>query len=132
LNKTQKGIITVATQFPDGSPIEPKGVLSKWHNDCGDLVREKCEITWIDWGIVPVNEKEALWELMKGHYVFPSEHEERGKRATIPSIRRAHRRFRHALNKFDVQLGVSPFNRHLGCFYGTHSKKLPHCHRLHT
>jgi hypothetical protein len=48
------------TQFPDGSPIEPKGVLSKWRNDCGVLVRKKCKITWIDWGVVLVNEKEAL------------------------------------------------------------------------
>jgi hypothetical protein len=52
-------------------------------------VREKCKITWIDWGTVPVNEKEALWELIKAHYVFISEHEERGKRATILTIRRA-------------------------------------------
>jgi hypothetical protein len=74
-------------------------------------VRGKCKITWIDWGVVLVNEKEALWELIKAHYVFPSEHEESGKRATILAIGRAHRRFRHALNKFYVQPGVSPFNQ---------------------
>jgi hypothetical protein len=73
-------------------------------------VREKCKITWIDWGTVPVNEKEALWELIKAHYIFPSAHEERGKRATILTIGRALQRFRHALNKFYVQPGVSPFN----------------------
>jgi hypothetical protein len=37
-------------------------------------------------GAIPVNEKEALWELIKAHYVFPSEHEERGKRASILTI----------------------------------------------
>jgi hypothetical protein len=83
LNKMQEGIIKVTVQFPDGSPIEPRGILSKWCNDDGVLVREKCKIAWIDWDAVLVNEKEALWELMKEHYVFPSEHEERGKRATI-------------------------------------------------
>ncbi len=77
------------TQFPNGSPIEPKGVNSKWHNDYGVLAREKCKITQIDWGDVLVNEKEALWELIKAHYVFPSEHEERGKRATILAMGRA-------------------------------------------
>jgi hypothetical protein len=41
----QKGIIKVTTQFPDGSPIEPKDVLSKWRNDCGVLAWEKCKIT---------------------------------------------------------------------------------------
>jgi hypothetical protein len=111
LNKMQEGIIKVTTQFPDGSPIEPKGVLSKWRNDCGVLAREKYKITWIDWGTVLVNEKEDLWELIKTHYVFPSEHEEHGKRATILTIGRALRRFRHVLNKFYVQPGVSPFNR---------------------
>jgi hypothetical protein len=107
LNKMQEGIIKVMTQFPDGSPTEPKRINAKWRNDCGVLAREKCKITWIDWGAVLVNEKEALWELIKAHYVFPSEQEERGKRATIG---RALRRFRRALNKFYVQLGVSSFN----------------------
>jgi hypothetical protein len=44
----QEGIIKVMAQFPDGSPIEPKGVNSKWCNAYGVLVREKCKITWID------------------------------------------------------------------------------------
>jgi hypothetical protein len=56
----QEGIIKVMTQFPDGSPIEPKGVNAKWLNDCGVLVREKCKITWIDWDAIQVNEKEDL------------------------------------------------------------------------
>jgi hypothetical protein len=49
--------------------------------------------------------------LIKAHYVFPSEHEELGKRATILTIGRALRRFGHALNKFYVQPGVSPLNQ---------------------
>jgi hypothetical protein len=107
----QEGIIKVMAQFPVGSPIEPKGVNFKWRNDYGVLVREKCKITWIDWGAIPVNEKEALWKLIKTHYVFPYEHEECSKRATILTIGRALQRFRQALNKFYVQPGVSPFNR---------------------
>jgi hypothetical protein len=88
-NKMQEGIIDVMAQFLYGSPIEPKSINSKWHNGCGVLAREKCKITWIDWGTVPVNEKKALWELIKAHYVFPSEHEECGKRVTILTIERA-------------------------------------------
>jgi hypothetical protein len=53
----REGIFKVTTQFPDGLPIELKCVLSKWSNDCDVLAREKCKITWIDWGTVPVNEK---------------------------------------------------------------------------
>jgi hypothetical protein len=40
LNKMHEEIIKVTAQFPDGSPIEPKGVLSKWCNDCSVLVME--------------------------------------------------------------------------------------------
>jgi hypothetical protein len=58
-----------------------------------------------------VNEKDALWELIKAHNIFPSEHDELGKRATIITIGRALRRFRHALNKFYVQPGISPLNQ---------------------
>jgi hypothetical protein len=49
--------------------------------------------------------------LIKAHYIFPSKHEELVKRAIVLTIGRALRRFRHALNKFYVQLGVSPLNR---------------------
>jgi uncharacterized protein (UPF0212 family) len=72
---------------------------------------DECKITWIDWGTVAVNEKEAVWELIKVHYIFLSEHEEHGKRAAILTIGRALQRFKHALNKFYVQPGVSPFNQ---------------------
>jgi hypothetical protein len=86
LNKVREGIIKVTTQFLDGSPIEPKCVLSKWRNDYGVLARKKCKIIWSDWGVVPEKEKEALWKLITAHYVFPSEHEEHVKRDTILTI----------------------------------------------
>jgi hypothetical protein len=49
--------------------------------------------------------------LIKIHYVFLSEHEELGKIVTILTIGMTLRRFRHALNKFYVQPGVSPLNQ---------------------
>jgi hypothetical protein len=39
----------VTTQFPYGWPVQPEDVLSKWHNDCGVLAREKCKIIWYNW-----------------------------------------------------------------------------------
>jgi hypothetical protein len=53
------------------------------------FLREKCKIIWFDWSAIPEKGKEALWELIKTHYVFPSKHKELGKRATILTIRRA-------------------------------------------
>jgi hypothetical protein len=44
LNKMKQGIIRITTQYADGSPVEPESVLSKWQNDCGVVVREKCKI----------------------------------------------------------------------------------------
>jgi hypothetical protein len=107
----QGGIIKVTVQFLDGSPIESKCVLSKWCNDCGAPVRKNVRSLKLIGGDVLVNEKEALCELIRAHYVFHFEHEECVKRATILIIGRVIRRFRHALNKFYVQPGVSPFNR---------------------
>jgi hypothetical protein len=46
LNKMQQDIIRITVQYADGSPIEPKGVLSKWRNDYGVLAREKFKIIW--------------------------------------------------------------------------------------
>jgi hypothetical protein len=85
--------------------------MAQWLQcSCGGGGR-KCNISWIHWDVVPVNEKEALWELIKEHYVFPSKHEECGKRATILTMGRTLQRIRQALNKFYVQPGVSLFNR---------------------
>jgi hypothetical protein len=36
----QQGIIRITTQYADGSPIEPKGVLSKWRNDHSVVARK--------------------------------------------------------------------------------------------
>jgi hypothetical protein len=84
-----EGIIKVIAQLLDGLPIQPKCVLSKWRSDYSGLAREKCKITWSDWVLVLVIQKEALWELIKAHSVFPSEQEELDKRATILTIGRA-------------------------------------------
>jgi hypothetical protein len=40
----QEGTIKAMTQLPDGSPIQPKGILSKWHNDCSVLVRKNVRL----------------------------------------------------------------------------------------
>jgi hypothetical protein len=47
LNKMQEGIIKVTSHFPNGLPIEPKDVLSKWCNDYGVHARQKCKIITI-------------------------------------------------------------------------------------
>jgi hypothetical protein len=44
LNKMLQGIIRTAMQYVDGSPIESKGILLKWRNDCSVVAREKYKI----------------------------------------------------------------------------------------
>jgi hypothetical protein len=46
-------------QYADGSLIEPEGILSKWGNDCGVVVREKCKIVW-SWDDVTKEMQETL------------------------------------------------------------------------
>jgi hypothetical protein len=97
-------------QFPNWPPIHHTGVLS---NGAITTVscKVKCKIVWSDWGAVPEKEKEALWKLIKAHYIFPSNYVELGKTTTILTVGRFHGRFMHTLNKFYVQPGVSSLNR---------------------
>jgi hypothetical protein len=55
--------------------------------------------------------EETLWGLIKEHYIFPSEEEQIDKNATMKTISNALRRFKHALNKYYVQRGLSPLNQ---------------------
>jgi hypothetical protein len=54
--------------------------------------------------------QETLWGFIKEHYVFPPEQEKNGKNATLKIISNALWRFRHNLNKYYVQRGMSPQN----------------------
>jgi hypothetical protein len=73
-------------------------------------VREKCKTIW-SWDDVAKEIQETLWGFIKEHYIFPSEQEKIGKNATMKTISNALWRFRHALNKYYVQRGLSPLNR---------------------
>jgi hypothetical protein len=110
LNKMEQGIIRIVAQYTDGSPNEPKGILSKWRNDCCVLAREKGKIVW-SYDDVSKDMQEILWGFIKEHYVFTSEQEKIGKNATLKTISNALQRFTHALNKYYVQQGMSPLNR---------------------
>jgi hypothetical protein len=68
----QQGIIRIMMQYAEGLPIEPEGTLSKWQNDFGIVVREKCKIVW-SWDDVTKEIRETLWGFIKEHYIFPSE-----------------------------------------------------------
>jgi hypothetical protein len=54
--------------------------------------------------------KETLWGFIKELYIFPSEHEKIGKNATLKTISNVVQRFRHALNKYFLQRGLSLLN----------------------
>jgi hypothetical protein len=55
--------------------------------------------------------QETLWGLIKEHYIFPFEKQQIGKNAMMKTISNALQRFRHALNKYYVQRGLSPLNQ---------------------
>jgi hypothetical protein len=88
LNKMQQDIIRITVQYADGSPIEPKGVLSKWRNDYGVVAREKFKIIW-SWNDVSKDMQETLWRFIKEHYIFPSEQKQLGKNAMMKTISNA-------------------------------------------
>jgi hypothetical protein len=58
--------------------------------------------------------KRNAWKLsgfIKEHYIFPSEQAKIGKNTMMKTISNALWRFRHALNKYYVQRGLSQLNR---------------------
>jgi hypothetical protein len=73
-------------------------------------VREKCKIVW-SWDDVTKEMQETFWGFIKEHYIFSSEQEKIGKTATIKTIYNSLRWFRHALNKYYVQRGLSQLNQ---------------------
>jgi hypothetical protein len=123
LNKMQQGIIRIMAQYADGSPIEPKGILSKWRNDCGVVAKEKSKIVW-SWDDVSKDMQETLWVFIKEHYIFPFEQENIGKNDTLEIISNALWRFRHALNMYYVQRGLSLLNW-IGVY---HAKRMGYIH----
>jgi hypothetical protein len=66
----------------------------------------------------------TLWRFIKENYIFPSEQEKNGKNAMLETISNAFWRFRHALNKYYVQRGMSPLNQ-IGVY---HAKRMGHIH----
>jgi hypothetical protein len=55
--------------------------------------------------------QETLWGFIKEYYIFPSKQEKIGKNVALKTISNVLQRFRHALNKYYVQKGLSPLNQ---------------------
>jgi hypothetical protein len=55
--------------------------------------------------------QETLWGFIKEHYIFLSMKEKIGKNGMMKTISNAFWRFRHALNKYYVQTGLSPLSQ---------------------
>jgi hypothetical protein len=73
-------------------------------------VRQKCKIVW-SWDDVIKKIQETLWGFIKEYYISPSWQEKIGTNAMMKTISNALQRFRHALNKYYVQRGLSPLNQ---------------------
>jgi hypothetical protein len=69
-------------------------------SDLGMMLFQKTLWTW-----------ETLWGFINEHYVFPSEKGKNDKNATLKIISNALQRFKHALNKYYVQRGLSLLNQ---------------------
>jgi hypothetical protein len=56
---------------PNGSLVEPKGVLSKWYNDCGVLVMENIRLSSLIGLLFPKMRKKNLMGIDEGTLYFP-------------------------------------------------------------
>ncbi|TVU50243.1 hypothetical protein EJB05_01607 [Eragrostis curvula] len=107
-NKLHGGIHRVTAITKSGKPIAPKGILAMWRNDCGVIVRQYGKIIWDNWLMVDPKEKESLWSKLNASYIFPDEFLEKGKNATIKTMGKCLRTFRHNLDKLYIKQGRTP------------------------
>jgi hypothetical protein len=77
---------------------------------CGVIERKKCKIV-CSWDDVSKNMQEILWEFIKEYYIFPSGQKIFGKNVMLKIISNALQMFKHALNKYYVQRGLSSLNQ---------------------
>jgi hypothetical protein len=95
---------------PQGQPLLPTMVLSKFSNQCSYLVKEKVPITYQDWRDVLKDFKEHVWKEMLRWFTYP-------KNTNMPKCRehvmyvagKALRNFRYKLNKDFLQKAKTPF-----------------------
>src|SRR6266542_4916982 len=87
--------------------------LKKWRTSCGVIARARVPITHLEWSDVTEAEREILYGELKQSFRVPDEAEEEFRRASLLTIGKCWRNFKHRLvmgfmktNKFLV--GVYP------------------------
>ncbi|TVU06288.1 hypothetical protein EJB05_49493, partial [Eragrostis curvula] len=98
-NKAEGIFDVIAVDSKDGKPSDPPGVLAKWRNRCGKVIKDKCSITYTDWRLVPTHLKEEMWKAVKEKIKFRRQDEEKGRKATMDCLCRCFRDFKCMLNR---------------------------------
>lgn len=96
--QTKLMVFVMSVPDSDGEPNSLPGVHAKWRNRCGQISREKCEITWEYWRSVNGKHKEFLWACLQLHIRFPLDCDlEKDKKDSIQAIGRELRNFKARL-----------------------------------
>jgi hypothetical protein len=90
-----------------GEPIEPKGIVARFRNIVGAIVRDQLGswITISNWKTVPKATKDVLWAKVKEKFVYLEGTENAGRTFAEGLCGRALRNWRSTLNTEFVQKG---------------------------
>ena len=92
---------------------QPSETLKKWRTSCGVIARSRVAITKADWSDVRQAERESLYAELKQSFRVPTEAEDAFRRATLLTMGKCWRNFKHRLvtgfmKKNKSPLGVYP------------------------
>ena len=87
---------------------EPKVTLKKWRTSCGVITRARVPITHLEWFDVTEAERETLYTELKQSFRVPDEAEEAFRRASLLTIGKCWRNFKHKLLMDFMKKNKSP------------------------
>jgi len=87
---------------------EPKVTLKKWRTSCKVIARARVPITHLEWSDVTEAERETLYAELKQSFRVPDEAEEAFQRASLLTIGKCWRNFKHRLVTDFMKTNKSP------------------------
>ena len=70
-HKKHDDVHVIAQVGPQGEPLQPIEIISRFSNPCSCIVREKVPITYENWKLVPKDLKGVVWGEMMRRFTYP-------------------------------------------------------------
>jgi len=103
----------IAQVGPQGEPLQPIEIISRFSNPCSCIVREKVPITYENWKLVPKDLKGVVWGEMMRRFTYPDgSNLDKCEAHVMYLAGKVLRNFIYRLNREYVQTGKNPCARY--------------------